>query len=83
MVLAVMLAMMLALASPAFAQTVAIDDSSDVTYTNSFNVYQPQSAFVFGAQTNYGNANAAAADDSAAAASVYNSFDISVSQWIY
>ncbi len=80
MVLAAMLAMMLVAASPAFAQATAIDDSNDVSFDDSFNVIAPQVAFVAGVQTNSGDANAAAADDSTADASVDQSFDLSVSQ---
>lgn len=81
MVLAAMLAMMLVAASPAFAQATAIDDSSDVTFEDSFNVFAPQVAFVAGVQTNSGDANAAAIDNSAAAAVVVQDFELEVEQF--
>ncbi|MBA3389105.1 MAG: hypothetical protein H0U02_07060 [Rubrobacter sp.] len=81
MVLAAMLAMMLVAASPAFAQATAIDDSSDVTFEDSFNVFAPQVAFVAGVQTNSGDANAAAIDNSVAASAVEQSFELEVEQF--
>lgn len=83
MVLAAMLAMMLVAASPAFAQATAIDDSSDVSFEDSFNVIKPQVAFVAGFQSNEGDANAAAADASTADAAVDQGFDLSVVQDIH
>jgi hypothetical protein len=81
MVLAAMLAMMLVAASPAFAQATAIDDSSDVSFDNSFNVIAPQVAFVAGFQANSGDANAVAIDNSVAAAVVVQDFELEVEQF--
>jgi len=79
MVLAAMLAMMLVAASPAFAQATAIDDSSDVSFEDSFNTFAPQVAFVAGFQSNSGDANAAAVDESTADSAVDQGF---TSRWI-
>ena len=80
MLLAAMLAMVLVAAAPAFGQATAVDDTSDVTYDNSFNEICPQVVAAFGAQTNYGDANAAAIDESEAAAEVGQEFGLSVEQ---
>ncbi len=81
MVLAAMLAMMLVAASPAFAQATAVDASNDVTFEDSFNVVAPQVAFVAGFQTNSGDANAVAIDNSVAGSAVEQSFEIEVNQF--
>ncbi len=80
MLLAAMLAMVLVAAAPAFGQATAVDDTSDVTYDDSFNQICPQVVAVFGAQTNYGDANAAAVDESEAAAEVAQEFGLEVNQ---
>jgi hypothetical protein len=78
MVLAVMLAMMLAAASPAFAQVVAIDEGDDTE----FNAVGQNLAGPVGdvTQDQFGDADAVAVDDSAASASVSQSQDVSISQ---
>ena len=78
--LAAMLAMVLVAAAPALGQATAIDDTQDTSYEDSFNTICPQVVAAFGAQTNYGDANAAAADESEAAAVVAQEFGLSVEQ---
>ncbi len=80
MMLAAMLAMVLVAAAPALGQATAVDDSNDTSYEDSFNEICPQVVAAFGAQTNYGDANAAATDDSDAAAVVAQDFGLSVEQ---
>jgi len=80
MMLAAMLAMVLVAAAPALGQATAIDDTQDTSYEDSFNTICPQVVAAFGAQTNYGDANAAAADESEAAAVVAQEFGLSVEQ---
>ena len=78
MVLAAMLAMVLAAAAPAFAQTVAIDEGDDVEFNavgqNLVGSVGDVNQFQAGAST------AVAVDDSAAAASVSQTQDFSLSQ---
>ncbi len=70
-VMAMMLAMLLAMAAPAFAQTVAINEGDDVQ----FNAVAQNISGGFGDvdQSQFGEANATAMDDSAAAAEVSQS----------
>jgi hypothetical protein len=78
MLLAAMLAMVLAAAAPAFAQAVAIDEGDDVEYNavcqniigSIGDINQDQS----------GSADAVATDDSAAAADVAQSQDVTIEQ---
>ena len=78
MVLAAMVAMMLALASPAFAQAVAIDEGDDVEFNavaqNLIGSVGDINQFQAGAST------AVAVDDSAAAASVSQSQSVTIEQ---
>jgi opacity protein-like surface antigen len=78
MVLAVMLALMLAAAAPAFAQTVAIDEGDDTE----FNAVGQNLAGPVGdiTQDQFGDADAVAVDDSAAAASVSQGQDVTFEQ---
>ena len=81
MMLAAMLAMVLVAAAPAFAQTavddsVAIDDSSTVEY--SAVCQNVIGSITTGDAAQYGDATAAAADDSAAAAEIAAELDTSV-----
>jgi hypothetical protein len=78
MLMVAMLAMMLAMAAPAFAQTVAIDEGNDVE----FNAGAQNTTGEVGDinQSQYGEAEAEAEDDSAAAASVDQSQDVTISQ---
>ncbi len=78
MLLAAMLAMVLAAAAPAFAQTLAIDEGDDVEYNA---VCQN----ILGAigditQAQYGDADAIATDDSAAAAEVAQEQGVTIEQ---
>jgi len=78
MLLTAMLAMVLAAAAPALGQAVAIDEGDDVEY----NAVCQNIIGGFGdiTQAQYGTANAIAVDDSAAAAEVAQSQDVSISQ---
>ena len=78
MVLATVLAMMLAMAAPAFAQSIAIDEGNDVE----FNAGAQNIVGSVGdiSQTQVGMATATADNDSAAAASVSQAQDVSISQ---
>jgi hypothetical protein len=78
MVLVAMLAMMLAMAAPAFAQTIAIDEGDDVEYNAGAQNIIGSVGDISNTQT--GTAVAVAADDSAAAASVTQSQDVTISQ---
>lgn len=72
-VLAAMMAMMLALASPAFAHAVAVDGGVDLQFVDA-----SQSATVDVTQS--GDASATSGLGGAASASVDNSLDVSVTQ---
>ena len=78
MLLAAMLAMVLAAAAPALGQAIAIDEGDDVEY----NAVCQNIIGGFGdiTQAQYGTAEAIAVDDSAAAAEVAQSQDVSISQ---
>src|SRR5215218_6893160 len=78
MLLAAMLAMVLAAAAPALAQAVAIDEGDDVEY----NAVCQNIIGGFGdiTQAQYGDADAVAVDDSAAAAEVAQEQGVSISQ---
>src|SRR5215211_4430776 len=78
MLLAAMLAMVLAAAAPALAQAVAIDEGDDVEY----NAVCQNIIGGFGdiTQAQYGDADAIAVDDSAAAAEVAQSQGVSIEQ---
>jgi hypothetical protein len=78
MVLAAMLALMLAAASPAFAQTVAIDEGDDTE----FNAVGQNLTGPVGDVTQFqaGTATAVAVDDSAASASVSQGQDVTFEQ---
>jgi len=78
MLLAAMLAMVLAAAAPALAQAVAIDEGDDVEY----NAVCQNIIGGFGDITpaQYGDADAIAVDDSAAAAEVAQEQGVSISQ---
>jgi hypothetical protein len=86
MILAVVMAMMLVAAAPAFAHTTAIDDSGDVSYDDSFNVtvVAPQEVFLAADNTQVSaDSTLVLADDGSAAAassSVSQSFMIDVYQ---
>ena len=78
MVLAMVAALMLVAASPAFAQAVAIDEGNDVQ----FNAVGQNIIGSVGdvTQTQVGTATAVAVDNSAASASVSQTQDVSISQ---
>src|ERR671914_188321 len=78
MLLAAMLAMVLAAAAPAFGQAVAIDEGDDVEY----NAVCQNIIGAFGdiTQAQYGDADAVAVDDSAAAAEVAQSQGVTIEQ---
>ena len=78
MVLAMVAALMLVAASPAFAQAVAIDEGNDVQ----FNAVGQNIIGSVGdvTQTQVGTATAVAVDDSAASASVSQTQDFSITQ---
>ncbi len=78
MVLVAMLAMMLAMAAPAFAQSIAIDEGDDVEFNaGAQNIIGSVGDIT---QTQVGTATATADNDSAAAASVDQAQDVSISQ---
>ncbi len=78
MVLAAMLAMMLAMAAPAFADTIAIDEGDDVEFNaGAQNIIGSVGDI---SNTQSGTAVAVAVDDSAAAASVSQTQDVTISQ---
>ena len=78
MVLAMVAALMLVAASPAFAQAVAIDDGDDTEFNAvAQNLIGPVGDVT---QTQVGTATAVAVDDSAASASVSQTQDVSISQ---
>jgi hypothetical protein len=78
MVLAMVTALMLVAASPAFAQAVAIDEGDDVEFNAvAQNLIGPVGDIT---QTQVGTATAVAVDDSAASASVSQTQDVSISQ---
>src|ERR671914_522564 len=78
MLLAAMLAMVLAAAAPAFGQAIAIDEGDDVEY----NAVCQNIIGAFGdiTQTQDGDADAVAVDDSAAAAEVAQEQGVSIAQ---
>ena len=78
MLLAAMLAMVLAAAAPALGQAVAIDEGDDVEY----NAVCQNIIGAFGdiTQAQYGDADAVAVDDSAAAAEVAQSQGVTIEQ---
>jgi hypothetical protein len=78
MLLAAMLAMVLAAAAPAFGQAVAIDEGDDVEY----NAVCQNIIGAFGdiTQAQYGDADAIAVDDSAAAAEVAQEQGVTIEQ---
>jgi hypothetical protein len=78
MVLAMVAALMLVAASPAFAQAVAIDEGNDVQ----FNAVGQNIIGSVGdvTQTQVGTATAVAVDNSAASASVSQTQDFSITQ---
>ena len=78
MVLAAMLAMMLAMAAPAFAQTIAIDEGDDVEYNAGAQNIIGSVGDITNTQT--GTATATADNDSAAAAEVAQTQEVSISQ---
>jgi hypothetical protein len=78
MVLAMVAALMLVAASPAFAQAVAIDEGDDTEFNAvAQNLIGPVGDIT---QTQVGTATAVAVDDSAASASVSQTQDVSISQ---
>ncbi len=78
MLMVAMLAMMLAMAAPAFAQTVAIDEGNDVEFNAGAQNIIGEVGDIN--QSQYGEAEAEAEDDSAAAASVDQSQGVTISQ---
>ena len=78
MLLAAMLAMVLAAAAPALGQAIAIDEGDDVEY----NAVCQNIIGAFGdiTQAQYGDADAVAVDDSAAAAEVAQSQGVTIEQ---
>ena len=78
MVLVAMLAMMMAMAAPAFAQTLAIDEGDDVEFNAGAQNIIGSVGDITNTQT--GTATAVAVDDSAAAASVTQTQEVSISQ---
>ncbi len=82
MLLAAMLAMVLVAAAPAFAQ-IAIDNSTDTSFDGSFNTTSfcnQVGGVVLANQGQYGDAGAAAAGDSAAAADISQELGVSQDQ---
>jgi hypothetical protein len=78
MVLAMVVALMLVAASPAFAQAVAINQGNDVEYNAvAQNIIGPVGDVN---QFQAGSATAVAVDNSAAAASVSQTQDVSITQ---
>ena len=78
MVLATVLAMMLAMAAPAFAQATAINEGDDIEFNaGAQNIIGSVGDIT---QTQVGTATATADNDSAAAASVDQAQDVSISQ---
>ncbi len=78
MLVVAMLAMMLAMAAPAFAQATAIDQGDDVEFNaGAQNIIGSVGDIT---QTQVGTATATADNDSAAAASVDQAQDVSISQ---
>ena len=78
MLMAAMLAMMLAMAAPAFAQATAIDEGDDVEFNaGAQNIIGSVGDIT---QVQVGTATATADNDSAAAASVDQAQDVSISQ---
>ncbi|HKG26752.1 MAG TPA: hypothetical protein VKB09_13975 [Thermomicrobiales bacterium] len=78
MVLAMVAALMLVAASPAFAQAVAIDEGDDTEFNAvAQNLIGPVGDVT---QTQVGTATAVAVDNSAASASVSQTQDVSISQ---
>lgn len=78
MLLAAMLAMVLVVAAPATAQTTAIQFEGDDVFS-SFE-FANQSVVVDVSQTQFGDANASATDESSAEASAVNQIDLVSSQ---
>jgi hypothetical protein len=79
MLLAAMVAMVMVAAAPAFAQIGDIQQYSDDD-TTTINTICNQVLGIAAEQTQYGDANAAAVDESEAAAAAANELDISVDQ---
>jgi len=78
MVLAMVAALMLVAASPAFAQAMAIDEGDDTEFNAvAQNLIGPVGDVT---QTQVGTATAVAVDNSAASASVSQTQDVSISQ---
>jgi hypothetical protein len=78
MLMAAMLAMMLAMGAPAFAQAEAIDEGDDVEYNaGAQNIIGSVGDVT---QVQVGEADAVATGDSAAAASVSQAQDVTISQ---
>ena len=80
MVLAAMLAMMMAMAAPAFAQATAIDEGDDVEFNAGAQNLIGSVGEV--TQVQVGEADATADNDSAAATSVSHAQDVTISQTI-
>ena len=78
MVLAAMVAMMLAMAAPAFGQATAIDEGDDVEFNAGAQNIVGSVGDV--TQVQVGEADATADNDSAAAASVSQAQDVTISQ---
>ena len=78
MLVVAMLAMMLAMAAPAFAQTIAIDEGDDVEFNAGAQNIIGSVGDISNTQT--GTAESVAVDDSAAAASVTQTQEVSISQ---
>ena len=78
MLLVAMMAMMLAMAAPAFADTVAIDEGDDIEFNAGAQNIVGSVGDINQAQ--YGEAEAEAEDDSSAAASVDQSQGVSILQ---
>ena len=78
MVLATVLAMMLAMAAPAFAQTIAIDRGDDVEFNAGAQNIIGSVGDITNTQT--GTSTAVAVDDSAATASVTQTQEVTISQ---
>jgi membrane protein implicated in regulation of membrane protease activity len=78
MVLVAMLAMMLAMAAPAFAQSLAIDEGDDVEYNAGAQNIIGSVGDITNTQT--GTATAVAVDDSTADATVDQTQEVSISQ---
>jgi membrane protein implicated in regulation of membrane protease activity len=78
MLMVAMLAMMLAMAAPAFAQTIAVDEGDDVEYNAGAQNLIGSVGDITNTQT--GTATAVAVDDSTADATVDQTQEVSISQ---